>query len=379
MPKSVFEYNGRNCRDFNCYKTQPINFPTPAKDFDLIEVPGRNGDIILDNGHYKNVEIVIECFIDGDFLTYYDAFRAFLMSDHDYHKLVDSLYPDEYRLACVRNVEAKIKTPKRGTVEITMSCQPQRFLKSGDLEIELNFTDNPTGGTAWDGKTDLDVYAQAQIDDLNLMDNNVIFPSFTLARNAEFVYLKTPHNDYRWVYPNNHILYTGRYDICTLSNDLDAGDEFHVAATTSPFLSVWDEQGEIYTPSYYGTVINNPTEYTAVPIIKVYLDQNVSLGLNYFDTAFGVDADNYVIYRQYAENNESGLALSEKTIYIDCESNEAYSYDVTGDGYYYHNKAAIFCGQITIPPGRSVFRISNLRADFDDVDKITLIPRWWTL
>ena len=133
MPNSYFIYNGIDCNVWHCSKTQPINFPSPVRDIETVEVPGRNGELIIDHGRYSNVEVVVECLIDDDnFIADFDAMRAELLKDSEYHVLKDSLYPEEYRLASVRTIEAKIKTPPKGTVEITFSCKPQRYLESGD-------------------------------------------------------------------------------------------------------------------------------------------------------------------------------------------------------------------------------------------------------
>lgn len=128
MPKSWFSYNGLSCEKWNCYKTQPINFPTPVRNVKKISVPGRNGDIVIDEGSYNNLTVTVECYIDGPFIRLFDAMRAALMADPDYHVLTDSLYPNEYRMARVTDVKAKITTPTAGSAQIELDVKPQRFL-----------------------------------------------------------------------------------------------------------------------------------------------------------------------------------------------------------------------------------------------------------
>ena len=120
------------------YKLEPINFPTPEKDVEIFEVPGRSGDLLVDFGSYKNVElsfaVAIEPKDEGDtFLTLYDALRTAIMVQSGYQRLEDSLYPNEYRMAQAVSVEVGKNDTKNGTAIITLDAKPQRYLTSGDV------------------------------------------------------------------------------------------------------------------------------------------------------------------------------------------------------------------------------------------------------
>lgn len=355
-------------------------YNAPERDITRYEVPGRNGDIIIDNGRFKNITIKYPANIEQSFPSRSDDLRNFLLSHQGYYRLEDSYHPDEYRMAQYvgpMNFDDVGPLAIWAKSELVFDCMPQRFLKAGDTEIELNFTENPTGGTSWDIYANLDVDAKDQVDKLGLMDLNVIFPKFVLPREAEYVVLKKPSNKYQWIYPNDHILLGNDYEYSTYPEDLEADTEYHVAATTSPFLSVYDDQGEIYTPSYYGTPIYNPTRFASKPIIKVYFADDVLAANIMFDTAFGVDAENYIIYRAYNDRNMN--LHTDREIIIDCDAMDAYSMNITETKVVNHNGAVTFVGELELPPGSFIFRISNLRADFNHVDKITLIPRWYTI
>lgn len=373
-------FDGVDITDYGLTISGEGTYDAPERDETRFEIPGRNGDIVVDNGRYKNITVKYPVNIERDFSEKIGALRSFLMSHKGYFRMEDSYHPDEYRMARYAGpltFDEVGPLSKWATFELIFDCMPQRFLKSGEKEIELNFTDNPTGGTAWDGYSDLDADAQAQVDDLGLMDLSVIFPKFTLTRNAEYVTLKSPVNKYRWIYPNHHILTNEDYDYCVNPSDLVTGSTFHAAGTTSPFLTVYDDQGEIYTPSYFGTQICNPTRFASKPIIKVYFSDDVHMGTIYFDTAFGVNADNYIRYRAYTDPNMG--FRSKREIFVDCDAMDAYSMDFLDSRVINHNGAVTFVGQLELPPGEFVFRVSNLRADFEHVDKITLIPRWYTI
>lgn len=365
--KSIFTFNGRASSDWNFYKTSPINFPSPVRDVESKPIPVRNGNLLFDNGRYTNVEITIECWIKSDFRKYYDSFRGFLMQDSDYHRLEDDRYPDEFRMARVVKVEPNLISPAAGSIYITMSCKPQRYLKAGEREIELNFTDDATGGTDFDLYTALDNTIKTEVNALGIPADSR-FPYFTLTRDTDYVFQDKPRGADAWIYPNDAGFGYWRY----ADNSSEIGDKFYGVVTndSSPFLSIHDDQGEVYTPSYFGTTITNPTKYPASPLIKIY-----GQIIHVFRTAFGVDADNWVKVLHFGSNAD----MNDGVLIVDCSNFDFYSHNrMTGESLNLNN-VALFNGELTIPPGTHVFRVSNFAPYFTGIDKITLTPNWWTL
>lgn len=369
-------FDGINSADYGVILSGGGTYATPERDVTVVSVPGRNGDVILDNGRYNNIQIVYTAGISKGFETKFLPFIGALKAVKGYARLVDSYHPEEFRLASFRSeLVPEVGTIMRsGKFELVFDCMPQRFLKSGEQEIELNFTTDPIsiGGTDWDSYSDLDASAKSQVDELGLSVINE-YPKFTLPRDTDYVVMRSPNENY-WIYPNDALI-NGGYR--TDSAGCDAGDTYHAASASSPFLSVWDDTAEIYSPSYFATHIYNPTEYAAAPLIKIYYDPDVAPGLWDLDTAFGIDGDNYVRYNSFTDTGTVIWASNE--VYIDCDSFEAYSDSAAGIGRVSHNSGVIFGPGLLIPPGESVFRVSNFRASFTNVLKIALIPRWWRL
>lgn len=139
MPKSDFVFGSFDTSTSAAYyKLQPINFPTPEKDVETFEVPGRSGDLLIDYGSYKNVELTVEIAIDGaavdsDFISLYDALRAAIMVQNGYQRLEDSLYPNEYRVARAVKCERDQSDTQSGKAVFTFDAKPQRYLTSGDV------------------------------------------------------------------------------------------------------------------------------------------------------------------------------------------------------------------------------------------------------
>ena len=152
----VIIFNNKSSVDCRIQVAHPPGYAYPERDYTITHIPGRNGDIIQDNGCYKNVERTYEVSFDApneDFATYANAVSAWLHSTTGYARLEDSYEPDYYRMAVYQesNIFENLYN-KAGTATIVFECKPQRFLKTGDniITIQNSLTImNPTGFEAY--------------------------------------------------------------------------------------------------------------------------------------------------------------------------------------------------------------------------------------
>lgn len=119
-------------------------YDAPARKGESISVPGRNGNIWVDDGSFENVMVTYPCWMSEDFDANIDDFRAFLSLHSDqYYELRDTYHPNEYRLA--RYAGPFTATPgtrnKSGRMDVTFDCMPQRFLNAGYTWRELEIPD----------------------------------------------------------------------------------------------------------------------------------------------------------------------------------------------------------------------------------------------
>lgn len=115
---------------------------TPAREFNVIQAAGRNGDIVLDNEKYANVNVSYWVMIRDNFEAVYQNIRGFLLSRTGYCRLSDSWHPNEFYQAYV-NMPIEPKTYRNregGSFQVTFSRKPQRFLVSGETDITSQFT-----------------------------------------------------------------------------------------------------------------------------------------------------------------------------------------------------------------------------------------------
>lgn len=137
-----FVFNGKNSRDFGVWISGGGTFDAPARETELVSIPGRNGNLFIDKGRYGNINLTYPAFISRNFYHRIEGFRDFMTSQIGYKRLEDTYHPEEYRLAAYAG-GLKVSTSPRnlaGSFSLEFNCQPQRFLKVGDLPV--TFTAN---------------------------------------------------------------------------------------------------------------------------------------------------------------------------------------------------------------------------------------------
>lgn len=152
----IIIFNNKSSADCRIQVAHPPGYAYPERDYTITHIPGRNGDIIQDNGCYKNVERTYEVSFDApneDFAAYANAVSAWLHSTTGYARLEDSYEPNYYRMATYQesNIFENLYN-QAGTATIVFECKPQRFLKTGDniIAIQNSLTImNPTGFEAY--------------------------------------------------------------------------------------------------------------------------------------------------------------------------------------------------------------------------------------
>lgn len=132
---SFLEFNGVDigaaCKMFILGKG---TYGAPSRDVDQIHVPGRNGDILVDNGGWNNVTVKYpDCNILSNFGENVEKLRGYLFSNPGYHTLIDQYHPDEVRYAEFRGpftADAHTGTGNdSGSFDLEFNCKPQRFLR----------------------------------------------------------------------------------------------------------------------------------------------------------------------------------------------------------------------------------------------------------
>lgn len=142
--QNLFVFDGKSSKEFGIAITGIGVYDAPKRDYDSISIPGRNGNLTMDNGRYNNISLRYTANVVKRFAENIDNFRAFALSRKGYCRLEDTYHPDEFRMAMYAGpfqVEPGFLN-RWGEFEIEFDCKPQRFLKTGEMPIEI-----PAGAT----------------------------------------------------------------------------------------------------------------------------------------------------------------------------------------------------------------------------------------
>lgn len=141
MEVNSFTFNGVNSLDMGIYVSSRGEYKEPEKDYEVVSVPGRSGDLLFSNNRLKNIEVSYNVLIppngwneDKDlYLAKVMAIKNWLYTSDGYCRLTDTYNPDEYRMAAyVGPYDLDSYFSTAGAVELVFNCMPHRFLTSGD-------------------------------------------------------------------------------------------------------------------------------------------------------------------------------------------------------------------------------------------------------
>lgn len=138
-------FDGKSTKDFGVWISGSGTWGSPERDVSHISIPGRDGDLTIDNKRFHNITVTYPAFIARGFRNKFDSFRAYMVSRPGYHRLEDSYHPDEFRMAeFYKAMEPEVGTlNSSGRFDLEFYCKPQRWLKSGEkVTAETTFTGN---------------------------------------------------------------------------------------------------------------------------------------------------------------------------------------------------------------------------------------------
>lgn len=146
-------FGGIDSADYGIYISGDGVYNSPSRAVEMVSVPGRNGDIPVDMGHWENIEVEYPCGTfaqsQAEFRQNFADYRNAIASQIGYQRLQDTYHPDEYREAIfVQGIEAEpTQYGSAGEFKLVFNCKPQRFLTSGEEAIQVTSGDTITNPT----------------------------------------------------------------------------------------------------------------------------------------------------------------------------------------------------------------------------------------
>lgn len=175
LPYLIFK-NAKST-DLGVYITKKTSYNSASRDVTFKSVPGRNGDLIIDNGRFENLVVTYDVkLIDNkyfDFSKIVRDIKNWLLAECGYFKLSDSYDPNYYRLASYNdglNIEQNFIT--LGSSKFNFNCKPFKYSFEGDRIITFYEPGILYNAEIFESKPHLKIFANG---DVTLSVNNESF------------------------------------------------------------------------------------------------------------------------------------------------------------------------------------------------------------
>lgn len=143
VKRSFFTFGGESSLDYGLTIEQPQIARKPKRQITRISVPGRDGDVIYDEGAYSNVDLSYRVWCGDESAR--DAVLARVgelsrwLTGGKYKMLSDTYDPDYFRLAmCVEPLEPELLLRKYAKQDVAFTCDPYRYSFAGNEVISFN-------------------------------------------------------------------------------------------------------------------------------------------------------------------------------------------------------------------------------------------------
>ena len=122
-----FVYGGTSSASFNFIIVENDHLNGFENDFELIEIPGRSGDLLINNNRKKNKEINIEAYVDiedlGDAETVVKNIKQWLQGEVKYKTLTFSNDSTEYEAIVKGAIEIVEEMEGLLNINFKFSCK----------------------------------------------------------------------------------------------------------------------------------------------------------------------------------------------------------------------------------------------------------------
>lgn len=397
---------GINSLDYGIYITGEGVYDAPNRAVEMVEIHGRNGALILDKGHFENIEIKYPCgsFGEGNktFEQRITEFKNAVLSLKGYQRLTDTYATDVYRLAsCANGFEvAPVQGGKAGEFDLVFNCKPQRFLTSGETLVTVANNGTVTNPTAFDSQPTIQVNGYGTLTfngyevtiENGVMGEYELMGAFSIAKGKSITLPTSGYNNGDTIIFNLTSHYGDYIDVklpsgCAVTTvsvtsgeaaiyydsnrshfgmDMRFNDQVSATAGTASAISktaailvTYTSGGSTYTTNAIISSIltykaNGTVEYTA----NISDTSTLNIGSARFQGAsIVVDSTVYI--------------LGNPTV-IDCELGEAYKVE---NNQFISLNAYIDLGSDlpTLAPGTNTFTKSNT------ITSLKVKPNWWKL
>lgn len=214
-------YGDIDTKEYDVYISGDAVFNSPARDVEMIEIPGRNGAYALDKRRYKNIDVTYPAGLgtknEAEFRRKIEDLRNALSSKVGYQRLEDDYNGEEYRLAVYKSgLDVNPTMLRAGQFDIVFDCKPQRFLKIGEIETPVTSGGIITNPTLFDSQPLLRVlgYGKITVNTSDIVVENEDIGDVTLQNESDLNF------DTKYILDSNTISLLNTSDTITIPSGL---------------------------------------------------------------------------------------------------------------------------------------------------------------
>ena len=155
-----------NIADYGCYCSDAGIYASTSLVYDTQNIDGRNGALHIDKGRYADVTIKYQCIIPSDFQKNFYQLRSALLAQKGKQKIVNDFDSDTYRMGILSDaIDGDVGVNKDiGTFTLKFSCNPQRYLNSGDVTQTITKDTTLSNPTLFDARPLIRVYGKGKLE-----------------------------------------------------------------------------------------------------------------------------------------------------------------------------------------------------------------------
>ena len=142
----MFRYKGKSSKEMHLRVLNDVGFTSPTRDVNAIQVPGRDGDLMMDNGRFNSVVRSIPCRIEApsnvNVESVINDVNNWLIDDGRFHEFGWDSDPEFKYLARVEDSVSSQRVLSRfGTTTIDFRLHPIKYLRSSLEEQSVRNND----------------------------------------------------------------------------------------------------------------------------------------------------------------------------------------------------------------------------------------------
>lgn len=403
MAVNSITFGNINSANYGIYISGEGVFDAPKRAVEMVNVPGRNGAIALDQGYYENITVTYPAFnyesTMADFKQALSDFRNALASQVGYQRLSDTFHPNEYRMA-IFDEGLDIKPIKYNTAsqfDIKFDCKPQRYLTSGETETTVSSGGTLTNPTQYESSPLLKVegYGNISFNNYNINIENVVLGNVLLSESKQFAQNININGDLvnngdkvtlqsvsaPVFYYRGDVVWISEFAKTTTENNVTCSGFSGTPSVMQGFSAcVQFDVGGIQMT--YGTAGDLTTHYVAGILLgnsqQIYIAYRLKItydGADNISLSWTIENDPYSTYIVGSFGEVRGIstvsALGHPT-YIDCDLGECYMYK--------NDEIVSLNGVISLGSDLPTLASGSNTITFDNtITELKITPRWYKL